>query len=1359
MASYLGIYLLGSPRVELDGEEVHIPRRKAMALLAYLAVTGQVHQRDALAALLWPENDASNARAEVRRTLWQLNRDLGAGWLVADRETAGLAADVVPGGSHPGGHLRRAARTADAQEDLADRVLWLDVRAFQDRLAACEAHDHPRDEPCGDCVPLLEEAVALYRDDFLAGFTLPDSAQFDEWQFFQTQSLRDGLAGVLGRLAAWYGAQEEHVRAIGHARRWLSLDILHEPAHRALMRLYAASGQRAAALRQYRQCVHVLEEELGLPPAEETTALYERVRSERPQPAQAAALAPPALPAFLGEDEDERPHPLFVARELELAQLERHLQAALDGQGSVAFVGGDAGRGKTALMAEFARRATAAHPDLLVGWGNCNTHAGLGDPYLPFREILNALTGDVAGRWAAGTVSRGQARRLWEAMPTAAQVLLAHGDALFDRFVSGSAFLSRAEVAAPPGAPWLGQLRERVHGERVGPGDVAQDQLLGQVTAVLRALSAEHALLLCLDDLQWVDAASAGLLFQLGRQLHGSRILIVGAYRPDEVALRRGGERHPMAPVLAELKRRYGDVWVDLREADEREGRGFVDAFLDTQPNRLGQGFRAALYQHTGGHPLFTVELLRAMQARGDMVHDGEGRWVEGPALHWEQLPARVEAVIEARLGRLPPELHEVLAVASVEGETFTVQVVAQVQGMGERPLLHALSRELEGRHQLVREEEVVPVGGRQLARYRFGHALYQQHLYDELGEGERALLHGEVGDALEALYADHADEIVSQLAHHYAEAGDAEKAIPYLDRAGDQARLAYAYREAVGHYERAMGYLRHGEAYEDAARTSMKLGLTHHDALQFEEARRAYDEGFALWQRGSTSPIAMPYPSAPHALRLVALEPVTLDPAFAVDRTSQEVIHQLFSGLATSTPELGLVPEVAQRWEVVDGGRRYVFHLRERVCWRDGTPVTAGDFEYAWKRALDPATGTSIAHRLYQIQGARAYHQGETADPDTVGVRSLDEATLELWLEGAASSPSDLFVNNTQALPVPRHVVQTHGSAWTEAAHIVTNGPFRLVAWERGAWMALERDPGYTGHVAGNIERVEMLLGAEDRSRALQMYEQDRLDALDVLHLPRAEWDRARLQHPGEYLSGPVLSARVVGFDANRPPFDDRRVRRAFVLATDRETLAHVVLKGYAFPATGGTVLPGVPGHSPGIGLPYAPAEARRLLAEAGYPGGRGFPSVEALAFVVDPISEYLRDQWARKLGVEIAWTRTTAGEMGDRMILGRGRPPLWCSGIFYDPVPEQILRVLSKVLGWQDAAFAGLLEAARATGDQDRRIEIYQQADRTLIEEAAVLPLTYDRFHVLIKPWVAHYPTSPLIRRFWKDVVLEPH
>ncbi|MCP4616516.1 MAG: hypothetical protein GY844_08755, partial [Bradyrhizobium sp.] len=155
--------------------------------------------------------------------------------------------------------------------------VWLDVTEFRDRLAECQAHDHPRDQVCTDCLPLLAEATALYRDDFLAGFTLPDSPAFDEWQFFHTESLRDELASALERLAHGHSDRAEFEQAIVCARRWLALDPLHEPAHRCLMQLYAWSGQRAAALRQYNECEHLLREELGLPPEQETIQIYESI--------------------------------------------------------------------------------------------------------------------------------------------------------------------------------------------------------------------------------------------------------------------------------------------------------------------------------------------------------------------------------------------------------------------------------------------------------------------------------------------------------------------------------------------------------------------------------------------------------------------------------------------------------------------------------------------------------------------------------------------------------------------------------------------------------------------------------------------------------------------------------------------------------------------------------------------------------------------------------------------------------------------------------------------------------------------------------------------------------------------------
>jgi len=326
----LALRFLGPPLIELDGQPVQLGRHKAVALLAYLALTCQPHSRDALATLLWPELDQSHARGQLRRTLSLLNRTLGDEWLAVDRETiewAGYAG------------------------------AWIDVEALRERLAACAEHGHLPDQACAKCIPLLEEAVDLYRDGFLAGFTLPDAPAFDEWQFFEGEGLREQVADALQRLARWYGDQGEHESAIPYARRWLALDPLHEPAHRELMALYARSGQRAAALRQYAECERVLEEELGVEPSSQTVELYEAIR---------AGQDLSGLPNLTGLHTSP-PHNLpeqltpFVGRGDELAELGELLSPTAEVR--LVTVVGPGGMGKTRLALEAASKQLDHYPD------------------------------------------------------------------------------------------------------------------------------------------------------------------------------------------------------------------------------------------------------------------------------------------------------------------------------------------------------------------------------------------------------------------------------------------------------------------------------------------------------------------------------------------------------------------------------------------------------------------------------------------------------------------------------------------------------------------------------------------------------------------------------------------------------------------------------------------------------------------------------------------------------------------------------------------------------------------------------------------------------------------------------------
>jgi predicted ATPase/DNA-binding SARP family transcriptional activator len=336
----LRLSLFGTPRVERDGQDVTPGRAKAVALLSYLAVTRQPHERELLATLLWPELDAEAARNGLRRELSGLRAALGADLFRADR--------------------RHVLCSPEA-------VLWLDVAHFGAQIARTADHGHRDGELCSGCADALRDAVELYSDDFLVGLLIPGCAAFEEWQFFQREALRDQLALALRRLGDWHRRRGEHEPAIALARRWLQLDPLHEPAHRALMELYALAGRHSAALRQYQECVRLLDAELGSPPDAETVALAEAIQRRRvaprsgdtpPTPAAASAPDEPGAPPA------HRPLPPpaspLLGREQELANLRGYLESP---NARLITLVGPGGIGKTRLAIELAAQAAPAYPD------------------------------------------------------------------------------------------------------------------------------------------------------------------------------------------------------------------------------------------------------------------------------------------------------------------------------------------------------------------------------------------------------------------------------------------------------------------------------------------------------------------------------------------------------------------------------------------------------------------------------------------------------------------------------------------------------------------------------------------------------------------------------------------------------------------------------------------------------------------------------------------------------------------------------------------------------------------------------------------------------------------------------------
>ena len=329
--SHLELSLLGSPVLRRDGRPLDVKPAKAFALLIYLVRQG-AQTRDTLATLLWPEDGQRDARAALRRRLSELGQSLGAGWLEVGRERVALTG------------------------------IQLDVARFTAHLADCREHHHDDDTECATCLSKLRVAVDLYRDDFLAGFSLAGSPAFDDWQFFQAEELRDELAWALERLVCIYRAQNKLAAALPFARRRLALDPLHEPSHRTLMELYAQAGMVSAALRQYTVCADMLRAELDVEPEKETTQLREAIqRKTFPSVTMPEASRPiaPERPAARPDDDEVRVVTVLCV------DLGLSVEEAWDAQ--------------TAAVAEAATKLLAVAPETLAAYGaQVSRHLGNG---------------------------------------------------------------------------------------------------------------------------------------------------------------------------------------------------------------------------------------------------------------------------------------------------------------------------------------------------------------------------------------------------------------------------------------------------------------------------------------------------------------------------------------------------------------------------------------------------------------------------------------------------------------------------------------------------------------------------------------------------------------------------------------------------------------------------------------------------------------------------------------------------------------------------------------------------------------------------------------------------------------------
>jgi len=471
--------------------------------------------------------------------------------------------------------------------------------------------------------------------------------------------------------------------------------------------------------------------------------------------------------------------------------------------------------------------------------------------------------------------------------------------------------------------------------------------------------------------------------------------------------------------------------------------------------------------------------------------------------------------------------------------------------------------------------------------------------------------------------------------------------------------------------------------------------------------------------------------------------EPETLDPARMTGLLEGRLAGGLFEGLTTHDPAtLAPLPGVAEKWDVSPDGLTYTFYLR-RALWSNGDPITAADFAYSWRRVLEAETAASYAYLLYCIQGARAFHEGTERDFRTVGIEVVDERTLRVHLGRVTPYFLELTAFST-FMPVHRETVEKFGPKWTAPQNFVGNGPFVLKEWRINERIVMTRNPRYWDAAAVRSDRI-VALPIESDAAAFNAYEEGRADLITTVPLPQFVHLRGR----PDFHSCDYLGTYYFNFNVTRAPFDDVRVRRAFNHAVDKERLVRYVLRG-GQKAAHTFVPPWIRGYPAVKGPRFDPALAAKLLAEAGYPAGKGFPKVKLLYNSSEShkhIAEVLQQMWKKNLGVSIElvnleWkTYLDALRRKDYQLARAG----WI-GDYVDPNTFLDLFVTgggNNRTGWGSAEYDSLIRAAGREPDPAKRLAVFARAEAILMDELPVMPVYFYRVHNMYrKDVVGVYP-----------------
>lgn len=497
--------------------------------------------------------------------------------------------------------------------------------------------------------------------------------------------------------------------------------------------------------------------------------------------------------------------------------------------------------------------------------------------------------------------------------------------------------------------------------------------------------------------------------------------------------------------------------------------------------------------------------------------------------------------------------------------------------------------------------------------------------------------------------------------------------------------------------------------------------------------------------------------------------EPETLDLHLATGQPEHHIYSSLFEGLVAPSPENPDAngPGAAASWEHSPDFVTWTFHLQPAGKWSDGRPVTAADFVYSYQRMLTPALAADYASMLYPLANAEEFNKGEFTDFSKVGVRALDDHTLQLTLKGPTPYlPS--MLKHYSWFPVPRQAIERFGkmadrdTKWTRPGNLVGNGPFRLKEWRFTHSITVDRNPHYWDAAAVKLNEIAFIpipnAGTEDRA-----FNDGQLHVTQTVPLDKVPVYRT--SRPDEYHEDPLLSVYFYRCNVTRPPFSDRRVRRALALAIDRESLIKNVLRAGQKPALGFTPPGCGEGYATPMVLRFDPDEARRLLAEAGFPDGRGFPKFEILINTMEAhriIAEAIMAMWKQHLDLPVTVLNQDWGVyLKSQRELDYSVCRAGWVGDYLDPFTFlSIWRTGdgNNNTGWSSPRYDELMTKSSLEGDPARRMAMLREAEELLLDAAPVLPIYWYVHSYMMKPEVKGWRPSLLEHRCYKALELVP-